>query len=546
MGKFFEKVDKTIFFVSLIATIAFVAWYWAMPDAFTAATGAIFTGMNTWFGWIFNYGYTFFVVAMLFLAFSKYGKIRLGYKQNDKAEFPLFTWVAMMFAAGLGVGITYYGIYVTLDHLANPPMGYTAGSIEAGFLGINFATFYHALHPWAGYLIVGLIIAYFSYNLNAGGLFSTPLIYAFGKPNADGTPRREAGWGKIIDAYVIFMTLGGICASYSLATGMIASGVEYIFGIPSSPMMQLIILVICTVILIASTNSGVAKGMALMSDWNLRLCIIILVMFVILGPTQDILASLLQCMGDLIYNFIPMSFFMDSMHTTEQAMGLDYARDWIQMLWAFFMAWTPFVGIFVAKVSRGRSIRELVLGGMFMPTIFAWAWNSIVGSTAVFTNIELNGGLMEQINGAWSSCLFALYTHMPLTIVFGVLSFILIVTFILTSCDSADYTIAVLCCRGDLNPPAMVRVVWAIIMSAMATLFLFGGAGAIQNIQGISTLPMMFIIPVMFWGFMKMLTRDYKTKYVKQLRMEQIQEWRDIDATVTAEDEAEMGIKMNG
>lgn len=542
MGKFFEKVDKTIFFSSLIVTIAFVVWYWMMPDVFTATTGAIFNGMNEWFGWLFNYGYTFFIVAMLFLAFSKYGKIRIGATQNEEAEFSLFTWIAMMFAAGLGVGITYYGIYVSLDHMVNPPFGYTPGTVEAGFLGINFATFYHALHPWAGYIIVGLIIAFFSFNLKAGGLFSTPLIYAFCKPNADGTPRRETGWGKIIDAYVIFLTLGGICASYSLATGMIASGVEYIFGIPQSTMMKFIILIICTIILIASTNSGVAKGMALMSDWNLRLCIIILVLFVILGPTQDIIASLFQCMGDFIYNWIPMTFFMDAQGTTEAAMGLDYARDWIQMLWAFFMAWTPFVGIFIAKVSRGRSIRELVIGGMFMPTLFAWAWNSIVGSTAILVNQELNGGLIEQIGGVWGSSLFALYTHMPLTILFGILSFILIITFILTSCDSADYTIAVLSCRGDMNPPTGVRVVWAIIMSAFATVFLFGGAGAIQNIQGISALPMMIIIPIMFIALMKVLPKEYNTKYRKEIRLKELKEAAELDAQITAEEKAAMGL----
>lgn len=546
MNKFFKKVDRVIFFSSLLVTILFIIWYWTMPETFTNVTGAIFTAMNGAFGWSYMLGYLFFIVAMCYLAFSKYGRIRLCANQSDEPEYSMFTWVAMMFAAGLGVGITYYGIYVTLDHYYRPPFGLEPQSAEAWSIGINYATWYHALHPWSGYLIVGLIIAYFSYNRNAGGLFSTPLIQAFAKPNPDGTPRRETSWGKVIDAYIIFLTLGGVCASYSLACNMIGSGIEYIFGIPSTFLLRLIILAVLTAILILSTNSGLSKGMALMSDWNLRLCIIILAMFLVFGNTINLIESWIQCLGDLIINWVPMTFFMDATGSTQEALnGFDFVRDWPVMILAFFMAWTPFVGIFIAKISRGRSIRELVIGGMLLPTLFAHTWNAIVGTQAVLVDRALDGGLMKQIGGVWGSCTFALYQHMPLTVVFGVLTLILIITFILTSCDSADFTISVLSCRGDMNPPTWLRVAWAVIMSGMASIFLAGGAGAIQNIQGICTLPMFVLIPLMFVAFVKILKTDFEDKHSKQLHLERIKELRAIRDRITAEDEAAMGVKLH-
>lgn len=537
-----KKVDKTIFFASIIISLALIIWNLLANDSFTGITGAVFSKMSGVFGWLFLLGYNFFLVALIILAFSKYGKIRLCKNYNDKPEYKLMTWVAMMFASGLGVGLTYYGVYVSLDHYYNPPFGLVARSSEAWTIAPAYATWYHGLHPWAGYVIVGLIIAYFSYNQNVGGLFSTPLTYVFSKKNPDGSPKLNAGWGKAIDVYIIVVTLVGLCASYSIACSMLGAGLYNVFSINNDIVLKLIILAVLTMILVLSTYKGVSKGMAFMSDMNLYLCYIILGMMVIFGPTIDILKGLIEGISGLLGNYLKMTFFMDATGATKAAMGFDFARDWPIMLLAFFMAWTPFVGIFIAKVSRGRSIKELVLGGLLLPTIFCYVWNYIFGTSAIVLDNATNGGLMALIGGDWSNCLYALYSYLPLKIVFGILTLFVCTTFILTSCDSADYCISVLSCRGDIDPPTIVRVTWAIIMGGFATIFLIGGAKAIQNIQGIATLPMFFLIPVMFFTFMKVMKEDYKTKYCKQIRLEEMRKLQELDDSISIEDQELMDV----
>lgn len=536
----FKKVDKTIFISSIILSLALVAWNGVAGQNFMETTGSIFNAMNGAFGWLFMVGYNFFVVVLLALACTKYGKVKLCKNYNDKPQYKLMTWVAMMFASGLGVGLTYYGIYVTLDHYYAPPFALAPQSSDAWRVGMTYATWYHALHPWAGYAIVGLIIAYFAYNRGIGGLFSTPLISLFNDKNPDGTLKETTWYGKVIDVYVVILTLVGVCASYAIACAMIGSGLEQVFGLKHDMMLRLIILAVCSVILCLSCNSGVSKGMALMSDWNLRLCYVLLAMFVIFGPTVEIFKGVIQGVGDFLIYFIPMSFFMDSTGATQAALGWDFARDWPVMLLAFFMAWTPFVGIFIAKVSRGRTIREFIFGAIFLPTLFALIWNCVIGTTAIFMDVQSAGGLMAQINKQWSTCLFVVFQHLPLTMLFSAIALVLCITFILTSCDSADYCISVLSCRGEIDPPAIVRLVWALIMGGFATIFVIGGAKAIQNIQGIASLPMFFLIPLMFLAFFKVMKQDYNALYKKQIRIAELDKLKRLDDSITEEDRRAM------
>lgn len=536
----FKKVDKTIFISSIILSLALVAWNGVAGQNFMETTGAIFNAMNGAFGWLFMAGYNFFVVVLLALACTKYGKVKLCKNYNDKPQYRLMTWVAMMFASGLGVGLTYYGIYVTLDHYYAPPFALAPQSSDAWRVGMTYATWYHALHPWAGYAIVGLIIAYFAYNRGIGGLFSTPLISLLNDKNPDGTLKETTWYGKVIDVYVVILTLVGVCASYAIACAMIGSGLEQVFGIRHDMMLRLIILAVCSVILCLSCNSGVSKGMALMSDWNLRLCYVLLAMFVVFGPTVEIFKGVIQGVGDFLIYFVPMSFFMDSTGATQATLGWDFARDWPVMLLAFFMAWTPFVGIFIAKVSRGRTIREFIFGAIFLPTLFALIWNCVIGTTAIFMDVQSAGGLMAQINKQWSTCLFVVFQHLPLTMLFSAIALVLCITFILTSCDSADYCISVLSCRGEIDPPAAVRLVWAIIMGGFATIFVIGGAKAIQNIQGIASLPMFFLIPLMFLAFFKVMKQDYNALYKKQIRIAELDKLKELDDSITEEDRRAM------
>lgn len=542
----FQKVDKTVFIISAILSIGIIAWSYLARNSFTEVTSAAFGFMLDKFGWLFIICYTVFVIILVILAFSKYGKVRLGATQNEKPEFSKFTWVAMMFAAGQGVGLTYYALTESIDHYYKPMWGVAAKSSEAMGNGLSYTLFHFGFQPWAGYALLGLVIAFFAYNKKAGGLLSTPLTYVWGKKNPDGSPRLNAGWGKVIDSYTVVVSLLGICASLFLACSQVSAGLSYFLGWKNTTSLQIILLVISTAIFTFSSAAGVNKGMAFLSNMNMKLCYLLIAGVFLLGPTIPILENMVEGIGTFLNNYLKMSFFMDANGGTQAVLGFDWMKSWTIYWWAYYLAWTPFVGIFVAKASRGRTIKEFVLGALVLPTVFCFIWITAFGTAGIILDNASGGAIYNAITMDFATCLYALYELLPLTPVFTVATLLVCMTFILTSADSANYCISVLTCRGEINPPGSIRAFWGIIIGAFATVFMLcGGTTAIQNVQFTATLPLLVIMILMFIAFIKELRKTYNTDYALQFRLLDLKKIRKIDAAITPELEEELGITLH-
>ena len=542
-----KKVDKSIFIPSAIIAIALILWSCVSSESFIAVFSVAFNFLLDKFGWLYILSYTVWVVLLVWIAFSKYGKIRLGAKQNEKPEFKTFTWIAMLFAAGQGVGLTYYALSEAIEHCYLPPWAVDAWSMDAVNNSIPYTVFHFGVHPWGGYALVGLCVAYFAYNKNAGGLLSTPLTYRWGKKLPDGTRDLTTGWGKVIDSYTVICSLLGICASMCLAVGQVSAGLGYVFHVPQSSFLWMIVLIVCTVIVTITSGAGVSKGMAFLSNANMKLCYILIAAVFVLGPTIDILNNLVEQTGRYITNLIPMSFYMDAMHFGEEKLGYNWLFSWTTFWWAYYLAWTPFVGIFVAKASRGRTIRQFVFGALLMPTVFCILWITAFGTAGIVLDQAADGKIYNDIVTNFATCLYSFYEELPLSIIWMVCTVFICTTFILTSVDSANYTISVLVCRGEINPPGIIRSFWAVVICGFALVFYFsGGSANIQTLQFTGTLPLVFIMYAQFVSFYLQIKEDYKNIYTREWRLVEYNELKQLDESIRADKELQeyMGVTM--
>lgn len=506
---FFKKVDKTVLFVSGAIAIFIIAWSFIATESFSTIFSTAFGYTLDKFGWLYIAVYTGIVIALLVLAFSKYGKIRLGKRQDEKPEYSTLLWIAMMFSAGQGVGLTFYGLYEPIDHFYYP-LHAEPQSAQAMNEAISQSVFHFGLQPWGGYILVGLVVAYFTYNKKANGLLSTPLTYVWGKKNSDGSPRNDLTWGKVIDSYTVIISLMGICASLFLASDQLMTGLNHQFGLPVNTMTTAIMLGVFTVIFTISSGKGVSKGMAFLSNSNMKLCYTLLIGLLILGPTITILENLVQGIGTFLLNYVDMSFFLDANGGVKAKLGFDWMKKWTVFWWAYYMAWTPFVGIFVAKASRGRTIRELVLGGLILPSMYCYVWITFYGVTGLTLDQKTGGAIANATFANMSTSLYALYEQLPLGAIFSLITILVISTFILTSADSANYCVSVLTCRGEIDPPGRLRVFWGIIIGLFAGVFLLtGGVESFQNVQFLCALPLLIICILMFIAFLKTARKDY-------------------------------------
>lgn len=504
--KFLEEVDKKVFFSSGAVAILLIAWSYLSNDSFTHVFKTAFSFALNKFGWLYILFYTGIMVVLLAIAFSKYGKMKLG-KQNEEPEFKLGLWLAMIFSAGQGVGLIFYGVAEPIDHYYNPVMSEPLSG-NAMMEAIGQSTYHFGLQPWAGYAAIGLIIGYYQFRKGLPSLLSSGLYSFLGEKGI------RSNFAKFIDGYTVILTLLGISASLSLASNQMSAGLASQFGLTNTTLNQFVILVIGTIIFTYTSSKGVSKGMAFLSNTNVKICYGLLLGLLVCGPTVFLLEYIVEGLGSFIVAFPRMSFFLDASNQVELKLGFDWIRSWTIFWWAFYLAWTPFVGIFVARISRGRTIKEFVLGALFLPTLFSHIWVAIFGGNAIYADIETGGAIGESVFGDVTTAIFALYEQLPFTQLFTVVSLFSISAFLLTSADSANFCISALTSKGLLNPPKMVRVFWGIIIGLFAGLFvLIGGIPGIQNLQFIIGLPFIFIMIFMFISFLKTLEQDHKIDF---------------------------------
>ncbi|MFK4017419.1 BCCT family transporter [Cobetia marina] len=488
---------KRVFSASVIIILGLVALGAGFPTRFGELADQALGAVTSMFGWFYLISVFGFVIFLVSLALSKYGKIRLG-PQDCRPSYSFFSWVSMLLAAGFGVGLVFYGMAEPMQHYLKPPFGDMPGETpESARYAIQYAFFNWGVHQWAAFSVVGLIIAYFQFRKGQAGLVSSVLSSVTAKHP------KVRRYGPVLDVFAVVATVMGVATSLGLGVLQMNGGLHFVFGVEESWQWQFIIMGVMFCAYMASTWSGLDKGIKRLSNLNMSICIALMLYVLFTGPTLDILKTITLGIGDYLQNFIGMSLRMSPYD------GNDWNSSWTVFYWAWVIAWSPFVGTFVARVSRGRTIKEYVVGVLIVPPLLACLWIGVFGGAAL--NMELSGdvGLAAATDANITSALFEMFDLIPFSNVLSVVAILLIFVFLVTSADSASYIVAQMTDAGSINPPLYKRVVWGVLIAAIClTLISTGGLKGLQSASVLSALPFTFILYGMIVVLVKELRAD--------------------------------------
>ena len=475
-----------VFYVSVFIAILFVVWgvfFSGSLEAFNTAAMAIVT---TSFGWVYLIATTGFIVFLFFLALSRFGRIRLG-NEGERPEFSTFAWLAMLFSAGMGIGLVFFGVAEPMSHFGSPPPfgGVEANTSAAGELAMQYTFFHWGLHAWAIYGLVALSLAYFQFRKGARGLISAAFYPLLGD-------RVNGPIGKAIDVLAIFVTALGVATSFGIGATQINAGANYVFGIPNNISVQVVIIVVVMVLFLTSAVSGLNRGIRYLSNANMGLMAAIMLFVLIFGPALFIFDTFTAGIGAYAQNFLTMSFTSGAFTGDD---GDAWLQNWTVFYWAWWMMWVMWVGTFIARVSRGRTIREFVFGVLVVPTLLSAAWFAVLGGTALNLDLSQGGNIAAAVSDNIDTALFVTLDQLPLGLIVSVVAMILIGTFFITSADSAAFVLAMLSTNGDQDPRWQVKVMWGVFVAFFAfVLLLGGGLEAVQNVAIITGVPFTILL----------------------------------------------------
>ncbi|WP_229294062.1 BCCT family transporter [Staphylococcus lloydii] len=470
------------------------------PAQFGNVTNTIKLWITDKLGWYYLILTTIIVFFCIFLIFSPIGKLKLG-KPNDKPEFNTISWFAMLFSAGMGIGLVFYGAAEPMADFAAPPSANP--ETKAAYTEALRSTFFHwGFHAWAIYGVVALALAYAQFRKGEPGLISRTLRPLLGD-------KVEGPIGTIIDVLAVFATVVGVAVSLGMGALQINGGLNYLFGVPNNVWVQAIIIVIVTILFIMSAWSGISKGIQYLSNLNISLGLILMVIVLILGPTVLILNMMTSSVGNLLNSFLLNTFDTAAQNPQKR----EWMSQWTLYYWGWWLSWSPFVGIFIARVSKGRSIREFIGGVLLVPAIVSFIWFSVFG----VLGIETGKKHPELFKMSAETQLFGVFNHLPIGIVLSIIALVLIGSFFITSADSATFVLGMQTSYGSLEPTNVVKVTWGISQSLIAFILLFAGGGngaealnAIQSAAIISALPFSFVVIMMMISFYKDANNERK------------------------------------
>lgn len=489
-----KKNKNKVFYISLVI-VALIAFFGIVfPNQFGEVGASVLDFLTTKFGWFYLLSMFAFVLFVFGIAFSKYGKVVLG-KDGDKPEYSNITWFAMLFSAGMGIGLVFYGVSEPISHFMKPIEGIVPGSPEAANFAL-FSSFMHwGIHPWASYTIIALPLAYMQFRKDKPGLISSLLIPLIGEEKAKGP------MGHIIDILAIFATVAGVATSLGLGVLQINSGLNFLFGIPNNNLFALITIVLLTIIFVWTAVAGIEKGISKVSNLNIIVAGGLMLLLFIIGPKIKILNSLVNTMGNYISGVVRESLKIDPFGDNTWING------WRIFYWAWWIAWAPFVGIFIARISKGRTIREFVTGVTTIPALGSFVWFAIFGTTAISQGTEVAAKAVKSTETA----LFVVFKQLPLGILMSIISIVLLYTFFITSANSATFVLGMLSENGDLNPSNKTKILWGVIQSALAyALLLAGGLQMLQTASITVAFPFAIIMILVMVSFMKVLRQEKK------------------------------------
>ena len=496
-------INPPVFYPAVVLIGLLVVFGALFPDA----AGAFFSAMQSWlvetFGWFYLFCVTAFLVFAIALALSRHGQVKLG-PDHSEPDFSYPSWFAMLFSAGMGIGLMFYGVAEPVLHYATPST-VEPETAAAARDAMRDTMFMWGLHGWGVYAVVGLCLAYFGFRQNLPLRISSALYPLLG--------RRVSGpIGNTVDVVAVFGTLFGVAVSLGYGSQQVNSGLNLLFGVPDSTIVQLGLIAIITAMATLSVVLGLDAGIRRLSEFNIGLAVILLLFVAVAGPTLYLCNMLVENISYYLVTLPEIS--MTGYRYVGGSQENDFLVDWKLFYWAWWVSWSPFVGMFVARVSRGRTVREFVLGVLLVPTFATFVWFTVFGDTALHLIMAQGASdLLGQVSDNASTALFHFLDYFPLSGVTSLLATVLVITFFVTSSDSGSLVIDILTAKSGAEPPVWQRVFWAVLEGVVASvLLLAGGMGALRSATLASALPFSLIILVMMYC----LYRSLRVEAIKQ------------------------------
>ena len=498
----FANINPNVFISTVTIIAIFLALVVFAPDAFSLLTQQINQWITNSFSWFYVLSVALFLIILIYIALSDMGKIKLG-PDHSQPKYSSTSWFAMLFTAGMGIGLMFFGVAEPVMHYVTPPAG-EPETVMAAQQSMRVTFFHWGLHAWAIYTLVGLSLAYFAYRHQLPLKIRSALYPLIGKkiygPIGDG-----------VDTFATIGTVFGVATTLGFGVTQINSGLNYLFGIEQAPSTQVILIIVVSAMAATSVFFGLDKGIKRLAEINLVLALLLLIFVFVAGPSIYLLQTTIQNAGQYVSNLFNMTFNLYAYQPSGWIGG------WTIMYWAWWISWSPFVGMFIARVSEGRSIREFIVGVLLIPTGFTLIWMGFMGNAALYSIMhEANTGLLDAVQRDSSVALFEFLNHLPFSSVTSIIATLLVMLFFVTSADSGALVTDYLTAKSE-NSPTWQRLFWTVLMALLAiVLLLVGGLEALQSATIMSALPFTMIMLLICWGLIKALHLDVTKMHALQ------------------------------
>ena len=503
-------IHPEVFFTSGILILLFIAITLIFKEQTSTVLTAVQTFVSDAMGWFLIIAVNVLLGMMVFLAFSRFGKVRLG-GRNARPEFSTFAWLSMLFSAGMGIGLMFWSVGEPVFHFLAPPLnGVTPETAAAAQQAMGITFFHWGLHAWGIYASVGLALAFFAFNWGLPLTVRSVFYPVLGD--------RIYGWaGNAVDIIAVWATLFGLAASLGLGVGQISAGLNFLFNTPDTIQMQVGLIFIITGFATASVVSGIGAGVKILSELNIFLAAGLMLFVLAVGPTLFILGGFLETLGYYAASLPTLSFWTETFENTQ------WQNSWTVFYWAWWISWSPFVGTFIARISKGRTVREFVLGVLLLPSMVSFFWMSVFGGSAMYLELNNIGNVAEAVNENVATALFVMLQNFPLTQITSFIGIVLVVVFFVTSSDSGSLVVDNITSGGKLDSPVPQRIFWAVMEGVVAAvLLLSGGLDALQAAAIAVGLPFACVLLVMCFSLYKGLDQETKALKAEQLRLDRL------------------------
>jgi len=488
------QVNPPVFFISAGLILVFVLLSALYPER----AGSVFDAMQAKivhdFGWFYILAVALFLLFVIFLMLSRYGDVKLG-PDDSEPEYSYLSWFAMLFSAGMGIGLLFFGVAEPIQHYARPPVG-AGGTIEAARQAMVLTFFHWGVHAWAIYIVVGLALAYFAFRRGLPLTLRSSLFPLIGK-------RIHGPIGHAIDIFAVLGTMFGVATSLGFGVLQVNAGFAHLFGMPVSTTVQVILIAVITGMATLSAGTGLDKGVKRLSELNIILAIALLIFVLCAGSTVFLLQAYVQNIGAYLGEVVPRTFRMYAYEPNA------WLGDWTLFYWGWWISWSPFVGMFIARISRGRTIREFVTGVLLVPVLFTFLWMTVFGNTAISIDLSRTAPIVQTVADNMPVALFEVLEQLPFSVIASGIATLLVITFFVTSADSGALVMDMITSGAAPNPPVWQRIFWAICAGIVAAvLLLAGGLQALQTAALASALPFAVVMLFICYGLLRALQTE--------------------------------------